>query len=280
MRGLLRAELRKTASTSAWWALLGPVVLLALSINAFGGLFGARIAGLGAESAVVLLASLAYSLGLTSVLAMAHGIVVVTNEFRHRTITATYLTAPGRERVLLAKILTAGAVGSGYAGAAVVLGAGIGLAVQGGVALPAPGPLLSVIATGIVVCWLWSVIGVALGMLITSQPGALVLALAYVLAGENLLSLMVNSGESAVGPTGPTPLARLTAYLPVNAGDIALYDVPARELAGSRLAGAAVEALAGVTEPPPGWVALVVLAGWTTAAVTAAWIVGARRDIT
>ncbi|GEL18286.1 ABC transporter permease [Pseudonocardia asaccharolytica] len=280
MRGLLRAELRKTASTGSWWALLVPVVLLTVSINAFGGLFGATVTGLGAGSAVVLLASLAYTLGLTSVLAMVHGVVVVTSEFRHRTITTTYLTAPGRDRVLVAKILTAGAIGTGYAAAAVVFGLGVGLAVQGGGALPAPGPLLGVTATGIVVCWLWSVFGVALGMLVTSQVGALVLALVYVLAGENVLALVLNSAEPAVGSTGPPLLARLTAYLPVNAGDIALYDVPARELAGPRLSGVVIEGLAGVTAPPTGWVSLVVLATWVTAAVAAAWLVGARRDIT
>jgi hypothetical protein len=72
----------------------------------------------------------------------------------------------------------------------------------------------------------------------------------------------------------------LTPYLPGNAGDVALYDLPAHALAGPGFAEQVVEELAGVTAPPPWWGALAVLAGWAMLAAVVAWTVGDRRDVT
>ena len=62
--------------------------------------------------------------------------------------------------------------------------------------------------------------------------------------------------------------------------DVAIYDFPARALAGPDFADRVVEELAGVTAPPPWWGALSVLAGWAALAAVLAWTVGDRRDIT
>jgi ABC-type transport system involved in multi-copper enzyme maturation permease subunit len=272
MGGLLRAELRKTSSTKLWWALLIPVAGLSILINLFGGLFTAA-APVDDATLPLLLGSLAYALGLTTVFAALQGIVAAAGEFRHRTITTTYLTAPGRGRVLLAKMAVSGATGALYAAVAVLVGVLAGLAGQAGTAFPGLGPLLAVTAIGMVVAALWSALGAALGTAIGNQVGALVGALVYMLLGELLLSALLNRADS---PTVP----RLTPYLPVNAGDIAIYDIPARVLAGPEFGPAVVETLAGVTAPPPWWGAVLVLAAWTAAAAATAWVVGGRRDVT
>jgi hypothetical protein len=80
--------------------------------------------------------------------------------------------------------------------------------------------------------------------------------------------------------SGSPALARLTPYLPGNAGDVAIYDLPADALAGAEYGDRVVEELAGVTAPPPWWGALSVLVGWTALATVVAWTVGDRRDIT
>ncbi|GAA1875354.1 hypothetical protein GCM10009836_65780 [Pseudonocardia ailaonensis] len=276
----LRAEALKTLSVKTWWALLIPAALVALMINLFGGLFSAAIGGVSRDVPGVLLASLAYALALTSVFAGLHGVVLATAEFRHRTATTTYLLA-GRAPTLLAKAASAAVVGAGYALVAAVVGAVGGLLGQGGGRLPSVGSLLAVAATGVAVCALWGVLGVALGTLLTNQVGAIVVLLGYVLAVENLLSMALRSGLDDGVDSGRSPgaVARLTSYLPANAGDVALYDLPAREL-GGRYSTAVVEGLAGVSAPPPGWGALLVLLVWAAAGVALAWVAGGRRDVT
>jgi ABC-2 type transport system permease protein len=269
MSGLIRGEFRKAFSTKLWWALLIPVVVLAALVNLFGGLFTAALAEEGADLPI-LLGSLAYSLSLTSVFAALYGIVTAAGEFRHRTVTTTYLTARGRGRVLAAKSVSTAAFGALYAGATVVVGTVAGLAGQSG--MPDVGSLAAVTGIGIAVAALWAVLGTALGTVISNQVTVLVVALVYMLAGELLLSVLLTRSDSDA-------VTRLAAYLPVNAGDVAVYDVAGRALLGPAGSAQFVELLAGVTAPPPWWGGLLVLAGWTAAAAATGYVVGGRRDI-
>ncbi|WP_300019290.1 hypothetical protein [Pseudonocardia sp.] len=272
---LVRSEYRKIVSTRGWWGLLIPVVLLSLLINAFGGLIGSFAdAASGGEVALpLLLASLAYTLALTASFAAVSGAVGAAGEFRHGTITTTYLTAPGRGPVLVAKMLTAGAVGVVYALGATAFGLIGGLVGQGDSPFPAIGSLLSVVGIGVAVCALWSAIGVALASALANQVGVLVTLLVYVLLGELLLSLLLGASESG-------PVQQITAYLPVNAGEVALYELPAIAIAGPPVGRDVAGAVAGVTGPLPWWISLLVLAAWAVAAAAVAWWATARRDIT
>jgi ABC-2 type transport system permease protein len=272
MAGLLRAEIRKTSSTKLWWGLLIPVAVLSILINLFGGLFTAAIPDEDGRLPL-LLGSLAYALGLTSVFAAVHGVVAAAGEFRHRTITTTYLTAQGRAPVLLAKVATSATVGAFYAAATVLFGVLAGLVADAGTAFPGAGPLLAVTAIGMAVAALWGALGAALGIAVSNQVGALVGLLVYVLLGELLISALLGNADSET-------VQRFSSYLPGNAGDIAIYDIPARVLAGPEISSVVVETLAGVTAPPPWWGALLVLAAWTAAVAATGWVVGARRDVT
>jgi ABC-2 type transport system permease protein len=265
---LIRAEFRKTVSVKLWWALLIPVVLVGVLVNAFGGLFTAALTGAGSPS--LLPVSLAYSLSLTSIFAVLYGIVTVAGEFRHRTITTSYLQARGRGWLLTAKSVAAAGVGAVYAVGAALAGVPAGL--LGGSRAPGVGSVLAVVVIGMVVSALWAVLGTALGTVMSNQVVALIVALVYLLLGELLLSSLLTRAGS---PTA----ARLTSYLPGNAGDIALYEFPARGLVGDEYRQV-VELLAGVSAPPPWWGALIVLAFWTAAAAASAWVVGDRRDVT
>lgn len=274
MTGLLRSELRKIFSTKLWWGLLLPVLALSILVNLFGGVVTDAVGQLAESGAAlpVLLVSLAYSLGLTSVFAVVLGIASTAGEFRHRTVTSTYLTAPGRGAVLLAKMATAAAVGALYAVAAVLGGLLAGAAAAGD-AFPQAGPVVALTAIGMAVCALWGAFGAALGTVIGNQVGALGAALGYLLVGELLISGLLGSADAPA-------VERLGSYLPGNAGDIALYEVPAPLIVGPQLADRLVEALAGVSAPPPWWGALLVLAAWTAAAGATGWVVGGRRDVT
>lgn len=270
MTALLRAEARKVLAGRLWWGLLVPVAVLAAVLNLFAVVVGGGLDELAGDGGASLVAgSLAYALALTYVFAGLHGVVATAGEFRHRTITTSYLTAPSRGGVLAAKAVVAAVVGVGYALVTAVIGLLAGLAGPGLGRDPAT--LAGVAAVGCVVAALWGVLGTALGTLMSNQVTAVVAVLVYVLLAENLLALLLRAGDAQ-------PLAFLDTYLPVNAADVALYGVPAPALAGE--AGPElVGLLAGVTEPLPWAGALLVLAGWTAAAVAAARLVGDRRDI-
>jgi hypothetical protein len=270
VNSLVRAEFRKAFSTKLWWALLVPVVVVSVLVNLSGRLFAAITAdeqsGVGVP---IVLGTLAYALASTSIFGVIYGLVTATAEFRHRTITTTYITARGRGRVLAAKAVCTAAIGALYAAVAVVVGVPAGLVV--GSALPGVGALAALTAVGLVVAALWAVLGTALGTVISNQAAALVVTLLYLLVAEALLALLLGSSDNPV-------VARLAAYLPGKAGSVAGYDVAGRALLGdgAQLAGT----LALVSSPPPWWGALLVLAAWTAAAMATAQVVARRRDIT
>lgn len=270
---LLRSEIRKIASTRLWWGIGVPVVLLALLINVFGGAFALALGDAGGGGVPVLLGSLAYTLGLVAVFSAVHGAIATAGEFRHRTITTTYLIAPGRGPVLVAKIISAAGVGVVYALGAVLFGVVGGLLGQESARFPEVGALFAVVGVGVAVCALWSAFGAALGTILSNQVTVLVLLLVYVLLGELLVSALLGTSESE-------PVAQLNAFLPVNAGEVALYRIPADVIGGPQVGGELTGFAAGVDLALPWWGALLVLAAWTAAAAATAWLAGAHRDIT
>ncbi|GAA0947101.1 hypothetical protein [Pseudonocardia zijingensis] len=266
----VRAEWRKVVSTRLWWGLLVPVVLLSSMINLFGGVFTAAFPE---EQLPLLLGSLAYALGTTSVFAAVHGIVAAAGEYRHRTITTTYLTSRGRGPVLAAKMLVSAGVGACYAVATVVSGLLAGVAADAGTTFPAAGPLVATVLIGVAVSACWGALGAAFGTVVSNLVSALVALLLYLMVGELLLGALLDEAESGT-------VRALSSYLPGNAGEVAVYGIPARELAGPITGPQVVELLAGVTAPPDWTMALLVLALWTGAVGVLGWFIGARRDIT
>lgn len=272
-RAVLRSEVRKTTSVRLYWLLLIPVVVLAL----VAGLLGSLIAPPDATGvSSLLLAGLAATLSLVSSVGAAFGALTASGEYRHRTVTQAFLTG-SRGQVLGSTVVVVAVVAAVYGLLTALLGTLLGSALLGGEALPGAGTLAWLGLVGIAVCALWGVLGVAVGTLVPNQAGATVLVVGYSLFGENLLALIMRGG--GVDGADQSVVARLTSFLPGNAGDVALYQSPAREVGQGLADQELVESLAGVSAPPPGWVALLVLLGWTVAAVALAAVVGGRRDI-
>ncbi|TQM15059.1 ABC transporter permease [Pseudonocardia kunmingensis] len=267
----IRAEFRKLVSTKLWWGLLVPVVALSSVINLFGGVFTAAFPESGALP--LLLGSLAYALGLTTVFAAVQGVVAAAGEHRHRTITTTYLTTRGRTQVLLAKMVVSAGVGAGYAAVAVLVGVLAGFVADPSASFPGAGPLLATATIGLAVAALWGALGAALGTAVSNQVGALVAVLLYLMVGELLLGALLDAAESDA-------VRALSSYLPSNAGEVAIYTIPAHAIAGPVTAPQVVEILSGATTPPPWGVALLVLAVWTAVVGAVGALVGGRRDIT
>lgn len=279
----IRSEIRKVFTTKMWWALAIPVTIISLAINGLGGLFEDAVTegrDLGGALPPLLPISMAVSINQLVVFAAVAGTVAAAGEFRHRTITTTFLTGSGRGAVLVAKLVIGALLGALFALVAAVSGSLVGLIAQ--TAKPAAGDLLVSIAVGVLVSALWGVIGSGVGMAIGNQVGALLALLIPLLVGEQILTVgLANADTESV--------QELAAYLPGNAGDIAVLAAPARALAelvpgreGIDEATAQIVGVlsGGVTNPPGTLVALAVLVAWTAVVVGLAAFFNGRRDIT
>lgn len=254
MPALLRSELRKTYSTSAWWALLIPAAVLSLLVN----LATAQGNGLAFTPGL----GMALALGsFSSKLAVVYGVVCASSEFRHRTITTSFLTAPGRPQLIVAKAIVAGLVGAVYGAVSAIVGL-LGALAAGGLAGGVPADnLLAVCGVAVVTFALWGVLGVGVATLLSSQLAAIVAVLVYLLLVEQVVSGLVSlSGLGQIEP-----------YMPGGAANTALTEL-ANEgtLAGTLLGDSTL----------PWWLALLIFAGYAAAAVLAGAAVAQRRDVT
>jgi ABC-2 type transport system permease protein len=186
MTSLLRAELLKIRSVPLLWgvalASLGSTAaMLALQLVNQGR---AGTASFGtAQSAVNVLGAG----GRSALVAMVAGVLLVTAEFRHRTINATLLVTPGRTRVVLAKLAAAALVGLAIAVATLLLSAGVGLA-TGAITSAAWNAAVLWTVLGItLVTPLYAVLGAGLGTVVTNQTAAVAVVLIWFLVVETLL---------------------------------------------------------------------------------------------
>ncbi|NLA09715.1 MAG: ABC transporter permease [Microbacteriaceae bacterium] len=219
-----RSEGTKVFTTSTWWILA--IVLAAYVGSTAGGLawlFGAVQTGLvGADAAggappvapgalPLTMYSIASSIGY--VFPLLIGTLMSTAEFRHGTLTPTFLATPRRGVALGAKLTAAVVIGASYGVIAIV-------AVVAPTALVFVGfdidPMLGsgdtwlFLARTLLALVLWTLVGVGLGALIRNQVAAIVIVLAFTQVIEPILRL----AGSFVGWVGDA-----TRFLPGAASD-------------------------------------------------------------
>jgi len=130
--------------------------------------------------------SLLSNIGITGLFTLILGVVGAAGEYRHGTITSTFLVAPDRRRVLVAKAL-AHAIGGLFAGlvaAVVVLAIAIPwLSSQGhavGTLSLSTGDIAAIAAGSVAYAAVAAILGVGFGSLLTSQVAAVVIVLILV----------------------------------------------------------------------------------------------------
>lgn len=262
------AEMLKVRTTKVWWGmLLGLVVWAALWAlpNAFtAGVEFAPGAIAPTPASDDSVARSFYTAGLTSfgyAFTLVLGILVVSTEYRHQTITPTILAVPRRPRLVLAKwVVTAlyavlyGVVGLGIAFAVTVLilsarGIELNLGAEG---------LPRAMALALLAFVLWGLIGVGVGTLVGNQVVAILLGIGFIFI-EFIAQIAL--GFVSWGPD-------LVKWLPSAATNAML--APTTETGPG---GPTIEVL-------PWWLALIVLVGYAvvTAGIGAALTL--RRDVT
>jgi ABC-2 type transport system permease protein len=203
---LIRAEWTKLFSTKVWLGiLLGGCVMVggfAALLTAFAGNDESGLPGVGTpEFEQVALAQATNA----TVLLLILGIIGMTQEYRHRTATPTFLTTPRRWQVVVAKLLAYTLVAVPYA---LVL-IGVNLLVVGiyagarGAAPSLTGENLEVLATSGLALVIYALIGVGLGALLRNQVGAIVGGLVYLFVVEPVIrTIPATSGAYKWMPGG------------------------------------------------------------------------------
>jgi ABC-2 type transport system permease protein len=203
MVGAIRSEIRKVFTTRLWWGMaLGMAVLAAGVAAGFAALvgtdFGADPQNGGNPFARMTIgtAQLIYNAGLvqqlTSLFPLALGVLLITSEYRHQTISATFLSTPKRWIVLVSKTVAVVLIGAIYAvvhAASSVAGgvAVLELAKNTAILLAEPEVLQS-LGIGVLAFIVWTLLGFGFGMLIRNQIAAVLIAV----GAAFLLQIAVN----------------------------------------------------------------------------------------
>lgn len=204
MKNLIRVELFKLRTTPALYvsgAIVGVLTIVSVVANILlAGKQGA--APLGSTDNVN--KSLAVA-ALSTMVALAIGVVMVAGEYRHRTIVGGYLGEPRRHRVITAKLVTAGGLG------ALIGAVAFGLALAVAVPMYASKGVHHLPVDVVRLWWgaalasaCFGMLGVALGSLARNTVGAIVGAIIWVQAIE----------VGVLQPAAPS----LAKWLPTGAG--------------------------------------------------------------
>lgn len=222
---VLASEFLKVTTTRMWW-LLAIIMFAYLAFIAGGlaALFGFTIANPDAAAATgasapslgdTPLAPLIYSFATSMgyVFAVIIGVLAVTGEFRHRTLTATFLATPQRTTVLGAKLLAQLPIGAGFGVIAFLASVGAGAAMLAAFGLDTlldQSDTWAMIGRGILAMALWAAIGAALGSVVPNQVAAIVIVLAFTQFVEPLLRLATSFSDAT---------AAIGKFLPGSASD-------------------------------------------------------------
>ncbi len=266
-----RSELTKQFTTSMWWILaIVLVVYVGATAGGLAATFGwvssgaadAAAAGtppLPLETLPPVIYSIATSVGY--VFPLLIGTLLVTGEFRHKTLTPTFLATPRRGVALVGKVAAGVVMGALYAVLAIgsSVGPGAGLLAAFGIDTqldqPATWALIGRMAIAFV---LWVLIGIGVGTLVRNQIAAVVGVLAFTQFLEPVLRAVAAfvSGMSAV-----------TKFLPGAASDA--------------LVGASVFTTLGGQSPTglDWWVGGLVLLGYSIVLLLLGWLFSWRRDV-
>ncbi|WP_394553988.1 ABC transporter permease [Agromyces sp. MMS24-JH15] len=271
----LAAEFQKTLTTRMWWLL---AILLVVYVGLLAGGLGAFLAWAianpeqaaragGGQPPITpgidlppLIYSFATSIGY--VFPVLLGALAVTGEFRHRTLTPTFLATPKRGVVLTGKLASQLVVGAvfGVLGFAASVGAGAAALSAFGV-----DPTLdatdtwAMVGRGILAMALWGAIGVGLGAVVPNQVAAIVIVIAFTQFVEPMLRLVSSLSDVT---------AEIGKYLPGAASDA--------------LVGASIYSMAAIGQSASleWWQGGLVLAGYAALLTVIGGATTWRRDVT
>jgi ABC-2 type transport system permease protein len=245
MRSLIRAEVLKLGTVRGPWLVLaaGPLLVIA-------GISGLVVSGGDLHDPATQAKALGH-VGLTAIFALAFGILAVAGEYRHKTITDTYLSTPARGRVIGAKLAVYALFGTLAALVSALVALGVAAAWWSAKGAPfawGDAAMWTTIGGGIAWNVAFAAMGVGLGALVRNLTGAIAAALAWIALIEGIVGQLIGN---------------LARWLPFYAG---------------QALGAGGKAMLPEAQLPR-WGAALVLAAYTAAFAAAAVTTSVRRDV-
>jgi ABC-2 type transport system permease protein len=215
MGGAVKAEFRKFFTTRLWWgmaigvflsgalfALIFAVWVPGSSQQGANGASGPPLPGL--DNAAMVNTVYTAGLSLAYLLTLVVGVMSIGSEYRHMTITSTFLATPKRVHVMEAKVLSLLGIGAFYGLVFLTGSVGVGattIAVKGFAPFPEVGTVTRTLALSLLVLGLWALVGLGAGILIPNQVAAILIAVGAAWILEPLLGFLlslVSWGQSIV----------------------------------------------------------------------------------
>jgi ABC-type transport system involved in multi-copper enzyme maturation permease subunit len=192
---LLRAEFTKLATTRVAYGMAAVMAAFAVLTVVAGMAYAGREGNpaLSADSPAMFVAA---PVTLLSGAALLLGILGVTGEFRHQTVTQTFLVTPDRGRVVAAKLVSYPLAGIALALVTLAVTAAVAagwLAAKGITPSLADARLARIVGVALLGAGLCALVGVGIGALVRNQVAALVGTLVWVLVVEGLLMGLLNA---------------------------------------------------------------------------------------
>lgn len=215
-----RSETTKQFSTAMWWILaIVLFVYVAFTASALGFVLSASATGslpgegpqIPADGLPAMLYSTATSVGY--VFPVLIGTLIVTAEFRHKTLTPTFLATPRRGTVLAAKLAVGVLVGVLYAIIGIVGSVAPSAAFLAGFGLEtgfSSSDTWALMGRMVIAFVLWVLVGIGVGAVVRNQVGAIVGVLVFTQFLEPIGRLAASFVDG---------LSDVINYLPGAAGD-------------------------------------------------------------
>lgn len=271
-----RSEVTKQFTTSMWWILgLVLVAYVASTAAGLGFVFAASAdgtiplpEGTGATPSIdpevlpPVLYSLASSIGY--VIPLLIGTLMVTNEFRHQTLTPTFLATPRRGTALAGKLLVGVVMGAIFAVlglVAAVVPASIALSIFGFDTGLGSSDTWALFGRTAIALTIWVLVGIGVGALVRNQVAAVVIVLAFTQFVEPVARTLAGLVDG---------LSEVLQYLPGAASDA---------LVGASVFTTFTADLGGLVQLE-WWAGGLVLLGYATILIVLGHLVSWRRDVT
>lgn len=217
MVAAIRSEFLKFFTTRLWW---GMAIAIFVAGAAFAALFGfmltsktAMAGGPGGmpsgTSEQIVNTVYTGGLGIGYLLMLTIGVLQIGSEYRHKTITSTFLSSPRRIVPLLAKAIALIGIGAVYGLISLIGSVSVGATVLHFRDVdPFPtSTLWRTLALSLLVLGLWALIGLGVGILIPNQVAALLIGIGVAWIVEPLLNVGMSFwdwGREHVSPYLPS----------------------------------------------------------------------------
>ena len=199
MTTAIRSEFLKFFTTRLWW---GMAIGIFVAGGLFAGFFGWALTSEASrkrpgapQGDATQIANTVYTsgMGVGYLLLLTIGVLMIGAEYRHKTITSTFLATPKRLQAMLAKVVALLVIGALYGLISIVSSVGVGATVLK-LAGHDPFPSSEVFRTmtlSLLVLGLWGLIGLGVGILIKNQVAALLIGIGVAWIVEPVAGLLL-----------------------------------------------------------------------------------------